>query len=159
MTEINRRKFITGLAAAGAGTCLCGAGSGCATFSKVGHTPAIAPGAYGIDGRTLTIDLAKVPELGAIGGAVKITDPRLPQPMIVGRIAEAEYAAVSLLCPHRGVEVEYQPQDRQFRCASLGHSTFATDGARKKGLAKKSLTQFGAHLDPARKGSLIISPL
>lgn len=148
MTGINRRDFITGLAAAtGAGACLCGA-TGCATFTKIGNTPAIATDAYAIDGRTVTVALDKVPKLGTVGGAVKMIDPRLPQPMIIGRIGDSEYAAVSLLCPHRGAEVEYRHEDHQFRCASLGHSTFGTDGARKRGPAKTSLRTFDVKLNP-----------
>ena len=158
MTKISRRDFIAGLAGAtGAGACLCGA-SGCATFTKIGNTPAIATDAYAIEGRTVTVALDKVPELGAVGGAVKVIDPRLPQSMIVGRTGATEYVAVSLRCPHRGVEVEYRHDDRQFRCASLGHSTFGTDGARKRGPAKTSLRAFEVKLNPdGRTGVLKIS--
>ena len=105
----------------------------------------------------MRIDLAKVPTLGKVGRSVKIIDPKLPQSLIIGRSGDTEYVVVSIKCPHRGVEVEYTPAAKQFRCASLGHSTFALDGTYKNGLAKKSLTKFDAKLDPADKGSLIIS--
>ena len=151
MTMTSRRDFIAALAAAsGAGTCLCAAG-GCATFTKVGRTPAIAAGAYDIDGRTLRIRLEQVPELAAVGGAVKLIDARLPVPLIVGRTGDAEYAAVSLLCPHRGVEVEYRHKAGDFRCASLGHSTFGKDGGRRGGPARKPLRRFG--VKPEQDGS------
>jgi Rieske Fe-S protein len=158
MTPINRRDFLATLAAAaGAGTCACGAG-GCSTFSKVGATPPVSPDAYVIEGRSVTLDLAKVRELSAVGGAVKVIDPRLPQPIIVGRAGEAEYLAVSLLCTHRGVEVEYRPEDRQFRCASLGHSRFGPDGARKSGPARRPLQRFETHLNPdGQGGTLVVS--
>jgi Rieske Fe-S protein len=157
MTNIHRRDFLSDLAAAGAGTCLCGAG-GCATFSKVGNTPAIATEAYTIEDRRVRIDLDKAPELGEIGGAVKIIDPRLPAAMIVGRTGDMDYVAVSLHCPHRGVEVEYRPKEREFRCASLGHSRFDTDGVRKKGPAQRSLQTFIVELKPDdRSGALHIS--
>lgn len=146
MPRKNRRDFITDLAAAaGAGACLCAAG-GCATFTKVGRTPAIAAGAYDIDGRTVRIRLVQVPELASVGGAVKMIDARLPEPIIVGRTGEAEYVALSLRCPHRGVEVEYRPKAGDFRCASLGHSTFGKDGARKGGFARKPLRKFDVKL-------------
>ncbi|MDD4872129.1 MAG: Rieske 2Fe-2S domain-containing protein [Kiritimatiellae bacterium] len=156
MSGINRRKFIAGVVAAGSGTCVCGL-SGCATFTKIGSTSSIPSGAYVVENNKMRIDLAKVPELGKIGGSVKIIDPKLPQPIIIGRSGDAEYAAVSIKCPHRGVEVEYKYADKQFRCASIGHSTFATDGTYRKGLAKKSLSKFDAKLDQSDRNTLIIS--
>jgi Rieske Fe-S protein len=156
MSKISRRKFITGIAVAGTGTCVCSL-SGCATFSKIGNTPSVPAGSYVIENKNIKLGLDKVPELAQIGGSVKIIDPKLPQPIIIGRNGETGYAVVSIKCPHRGVEVEYKHSDKQFRCASLGHSTFATDGTYKKGLAKKSLTRFDAKLDPSDKNTLIIS--
>ncbi len=145
------------IGAAGAGTCVCGLGGGCATFSKVGKTPAIASDAYAIEAKTLKVTLGKATPLASVGGSGKIIDSRLPTPIIIARTGESEYAAVSLLCPHRGVEVEYRHADKQFRCASLGHSKFGTDGALKKGLTKKSLSRYTAVLDPADKNRLVVS--
>jgi Rieske Fe-S protein len=156
MSRINRREFIAGVVAAGTGTCVCGL-SGCATFSKTGCTPSISAGAYIVEDKSIKIDLNKVPELAQIGGSVKVIDSKLPQPIIVARSGDHDYAVVSIQCPHRGVEVEYKHSDKQFRCASLGHSTFATDGTYRKGLAKTSLTKFAANLDPSDKSTLIVS--
>lgn len=157
MNKMTRRSMVTAIGAAGAGTCVCGLGGGCATFSKVGATPAIAADAYVIEAKTLKVTLGKVPPLAAVGGSVKVIDARLPTPIIIARAGEAEYAVVSLLCPHRGVEVEYRHADKQFRCASLGHSKFGTDGKLKKGLAKKSLSRYTAALDPADKNRLVVT--
>ncbi len=156
MTQIHRREFLETLAAAaGAGVCACGAG-GCATFSKTGSTPAIAADAYTIEGRTATIRLGKVPELASVGGAVKIIDLRLPQPIIVGRAGDAEFFALSLLCTHRGVEVEYRHADRQVRCASLGHSRFGTDGSRVRGPARRPLQRIDTKLNPDEQGGALV---
>lgn len=149
--------MVTVIGAVGAGTCVCGLGGGCATFTKVGNTPAIAAEAYAVEGKTLKVSLDKTPALVGVGGSVKIIDARLPTPLIIGRIGETEYAVVSLLCPHRGVEVEYKHADKQFRCASLGHSKFGTDGKLKKGLTKKSLSRYTATLDPADKNRLVVT--
>ena len=157
MNKMTRRSIVTAIGAAGAGTCVCGLGGGCATFSKVGATPAIAADAYSIEAKTLKVTLAKTPALASVGGAVKIIDARLPTPIIIARTGEAEYAVVSLLCPHRGVEVEYRHADKQFRCASLGHSKFGTDGTLQKGLAHKGLTRYEAKLDPADGKRLLIT--
>ena len=157
MKKMTRRDMVAAIGAAGAGTCVCGLGGGCATFTKVGNTPAIAAEAYAVEGKTLKVSLDKTPALADVGGSVKIIDARLPTPLIIGRTGETEYAVVSLLCPHRGVEVEYKHADKQFRCASLGHSKFGTDGKLKKGLTKKSLSRYTATLDPADKNRLVVT--
>lgn len=157
MSKLTRRSMVTALGAAGAGTCVCGLGGGCATFSKVGATPALGAGAYAIEAKTLRVTLGKATPLASVGGSVKIIDARLPTPVIIARTGEAEYAVVSLLCPHRGVEVEYQHEQQRFRCASLGHSKFGTDGALQKGLADKGLTRYEAKLDPADGKRLLIT--
>lgn len=158
MKRIPRREFLETLAAAaGAGVCACGAG-GCATFTKTGSTPPIATDAFALDGTTLTIGLGKVPELAAVGASVKVIDPRLPQPIIIGRAGPTDYVAVSLLCTHRGVEVEYRHDEGQFRCASLGHSRYGTDGTRKRGPARRPLRRFETKLTPdGRGGTLVIT--
>jgi len=157
MKKMTRRGMVAAIGAAGAGVCVCGMNEGCATFTKRGRTPAMVAAAFAIEGRTLTVALDKVPELASVGGSVKVIDERLPTPVIIARKGESEYAAVSLLCPHRGVEVEYQHEQQRFRCASLGHSKFATDGALQKGLANKGLTRYEAKLDPADGTRLLIT--
>ena len=152
MAKISRRKFISEVAAAGTGACVCGL-SGCATFTMIGSTPPIPSGSYSLDNNQIRVTLDKVAELGKVGGAVKITNTKLPQPIIVARVAGSEYVALSIKCPHRGVEVEYEHDAKKFRCASLGHSTFALDGALLKGLASRSLKRFEAKLEP---NSLVI---
>jgi Rieske Fe-S protein len=157
MKKMTRRGVVAALGAAGAGTCVCGLNGGCATFTKKGKTPAIDAAAYVIEGSTVKVDLAKVPPLAVVGGSVKVIDARLPTPIIIARTGEADYAVVSLLCPHRGVEVEYQHGQQRFRCASLGHSKFGTDGALQKGLANKGLIRHEARLDPADGKRLLIT--
>ncbi len=157
MKKLTRRSVVAGMGMAGAGLCVCGLNAGCATFSKVGATPALAADAYVVGSQRLTVALDKTPALASVGGAVKILDARLPSPVIVARTGANAYAVVSLLCPHRGVEVEYRHADQQFRCASLGHSKFGTDGTLKKGLARKSLSRYAAALDPADGNRLVVT--
>lgn len=157
MTQITRRNMIAAIGAAGAGTCMCGMNSGCATFTKVGKTEALAADAYSVKEKSVRVILAKAPALAEIGGAVKLIDSDLPKPIIIGRIGETDYAVVSLLCPHRGAEVEYRHDEKQFRCASLGHSKFSTDGKLKKGMTKKSLVSYTSALDPDDNKCLVIT--
>ncbi|HPA17832.1 MAG TPA: Rieske 2Fe-2S domain-containing protein [Verrucomicrobiae bacterium] len=146
MGQINRREFIARNfeGAAMAGACLCGL-SGCATFTKVGATPALPAGACAIEpGRKVTVFLKKAPALASVGGSVKIVDPALPEPLIVARVDRGRFAVVSLHCPHRGVELEYQAAQKQFRCASLGHSKFALDGSKLGGPAPRAVKTYAA---------------
>ncbi len=157
MKKVTRRGVVAAIGAAGAATCVCGTQSGCSSFTKVGQTPLIPEGAaVAAEGR-LIIDLRKTPQLSVTGGSVKIIDRRLRENLIAARISESEFAVVSLLCPHRGVEVEYRHEQRDFRCASLGHSRFRTDGEKIKGLAKKGLTRYEVRLDPANRDTLIVT--
>jgi len=156
MKKVTRRAVITTLGAAGIGTCIYGL-SGCATFTKVGSTPAIPAGAYTVDKKLLRILLDKTPELSTAGGSVKIIDAQLPMPLLVARTGENTYSVVSLLCPHRNVEIEYQHQEKHFRCASLGHSKFGLDGKVIKSMTtKESISHSPAALDPSDKNKLVV---
>lgn len=158
MKKVTRRNWVRMASAAGAGACVCGCGGGCATFSKVGTTPAIAPDAYTVETKAMKILLDKTPALAAVGGSVKIIDSSLPTPLIIARTGKTTYAVVSLLCPHRHVEVEYRHGDKLFRCASLGHSKFGLDGKLIKSMTtKESISHYTAALDPADKNSLVVT--
>jgi hypothetical protein len=155
MNKVTRRDWVGLATTAGAGVCLCGCG--CATFSKVGTTAGIAADAYTVEGKALNVLLDKAPALTSVGGSVKIIDARLPMPLLVARTGDSTYAVVSLLCPHRHVEVEYQHQDKLFRCASLGHSKFGLDGKLIKSMTtKESISHYSATLDPLDKNCLVV---
>jgi Rieske Fe-S protein len=154
-----RREFLgqSAVLVIGTTSCLCGLG-GCATFTKIGNTPPIPEDAYSFEaeGSRLAIDLSNVPQLAEPGGSVKIRDSALPDPLIIARTAEETYVVASIQCPHRGVEVEYQPERGEFECASLGSSQFATDGSRLGGPAKQPLRSFPTSFDPDTGDRLII---
>lgn len=155
MEPISRREFIARNfeGAAIAGACLCGM-TGCATFTKVGATPALQKDAYAFDSKTLlTVSLKKASSLAAVGGSAKILDAALPEPLIIARVDRDRFVVASLRCPHRGVELEYQPGQQRFRCASLGHSKFALDGDRLGGPAPRPIKAYPASV---RGDNLII---
>jgi cytochrome b6-f complex iron-sulfur subunit len=142
MERMTRREFVE--VAGLLGACGCGL-SGCATFTKVGHTPAIEPAAYALgSAETLTVTLDKTPTLADAGSAVKIMDPALPEPLILVHVEGERYVAASLRCTHRGVELEYREEEQTLRCASLGHSEFALDGRRLGGPASRPLKTYPA---------------
>ena len=147
MKNITRREFIktSAVTVAVTSTCLCGL-TGCATITKIGDTPSVAPESFILRADTLTVDLSKEPILSKVGGAVKIRDAAIPDGIILAHVEEQRFEIASLLCPHRGVEVEYDHKNRQFECASLGSSTFTLDGANISGPAGKPLKAYEAFL-------------
>ena len=145
MKKISRKAFIVGgvtAAAIAASACLC-TKTGWATISGVGDTPNIAPDAYDIEeNESIRIRLDRVSELAFDGGSVKILDSNIDDSLIVVRITEDVYVASSIKCTHRGVEVEYKADDKCFKCASIGGSTFKTSGEKVRGFAKSSLKTY-----------------
>ncbi|MBN1959799.1 MAG: Rieske 2Fe-2S domain-containing protein [Deltaproteobacteria bacterium] len=141
--HINRRDFImkTSAAVAGTGLCICGIG-GCATLTGTGSTPQIAKTAIAQVNDELVIDVTKVAELSVVGGAVKIAGKNNIKPIIIARVNESSFVVASLVCPHRGVEMEYENEAMNFSCASLGNSTFKLDGEKVSGPAKNNLQIF-----------------
>ena len=154
MDNVSRREFVKKSAKITALTtvCLCGL-EGCATYSGVGSTPSVDPAALDFSDNTLTIELAREPNLGSIGVAVKVIRPDLPDGMIVAHVDTDRFEAVSLACTHRGVEVEYDHDMTNFQCASIGNSMFAIDGENISGPARRPLTNYDAILE---NGNLII---
>ncbi|MDJ0739996.1 MAG: Rieske 2Fe-2S domain-containing protein [Gammaproteobacteria bacterium] len=145
MEDLGRREFIkqSATAVSAVTACLCGL-SGCAAYTKVSNTPAASPAAVTVDRGTLIVNLAKEPHLSEVGGAVKVLHADIPDGVIIARIAQDRYAAVSLLCTHRGVELEYEHPRGHFQCPSLGGSVFALDGANVGGLAGRPLKDYDA---------------
>jgi Rieske Fe-S protein len=156
MSRIKRRDFIAGGTAAAVGAGVCACGLGCASITGVGDTPEIAAGAYIIEGGKLRIALDQAPELGKVGGSVKVTDENLPEPLIIARVADGEYVAASIKCAHRGVEVEYRHKDKNFKCASLGSSRYSLEGAKIKGPAKGPLKVYEVSLGFLDKNKLVV---
>ena len=148
MKKPTRRKFIiaSGVAVSVGGACIC-TQTGRATITGVGSTPEINSEACTVTGSELIIDLEKEPRLKSIGSAVKILDEKLKTPLIIVQEAQGKYMIASLKCTHRGVEVEYKPDDKCFKCASLGGSRFKTDGTKIKGFAKEPLKSYSASLE------------
>lgn len=125
------------------GACLCGS-PGCSTLNGHGDTRRILAPHYRMNDYegVLIVALEQVPELGKIGGSVKIEDDNLPEPIIIARIQDEVYVAASIKCRHGGREVEYKHADGRFRCVSFGHSVYDLDGKNVRGPAKKPLAIF-----------------
>jgi nitrite reductase/ring-hydroxylating ferredoxin subunit len=139
MVDEERRRFIAGTGKVIVGT-VCGCSLlSCKMITGVGDTPELSPDLYGIEDDALSIALDGIPELSRVGGSLKISTSQLSDPLIIARVSEGQYVVASVRCTHWGREVEYLPEARKFRCVSLGHSEFSTDGSLLKGPAEKPL--------------------
>lgn len=152
MENFTRRQFLTksAMTIVVTSTCLCSL-NGCATITKIGDTPEINPESFTLADNILKIDLSKEANLNKTGGAVKIKHADIPDGMIIAHVEDNRFEIASLLCTHRGVEVEYDPLENNFKCASLGDSTFGFDGKNLSGPAEKPLKEYDAVL----KNSLV----
>ena len=157
MIDEERRRFITGTGKVIVGTaCGCSLLS-CKIISGVGDAPELSPALYQIEAGELSISLDGIPELSPVGGSVKITAGELSDPLIIAHVSEGEYVVASVRCTHWGREVEYLPEEGRFRCVSLGHSEFSTDGSLLKGPAEKPLKVYEVSPGGAEKNRLTIA--
>ncbi len=149
--SIHRREFLQqgATVVTVVSVCLCGL-NGCATYTGISETPAAQPDAIAYDGAVLSIDLATEPMLQQIGGAVKVRNADMPDGLIIARVAENQYAVASLLCTHRGVELEYDHDKARFRCPSLGSSVFNLEGVRESGMARRPLNSYETAVEAGR---------
>jgi len=154
MSEMNRRDFIkkSVVTVAVGTTSLCALIS-CATFTKVGSDKFANPDALNIKHNQLRIDLSKEPMLSKVGGSIKIKNEAVPEGIIIACVEENRLEIASLRCTHRGVEVEYDPKNKNFECASLGSSKYTLDGKNVSGPAKHPLKNYQASVED---GILII---
>ena len=93
-------------------------------------------------------------ELNKIGGSQIVDSPR--GKLIVARIDENSFVALSAICTHKNCEVEYLGRDKEFFCP-CHRSRFALDGRVLRGPAKVPLARYDAenalvvHLKPEAK--------
>ena len=73
--------------------------------------------------------------------------PGIPGGIIIAHVEDRRFEIASLLCTHRGVEVEYDPAQMMFICSSLGSSAFTLDGANVSGPAETPLKNYEGVLD------------
>ncbi len=84
---------------------------------------------------TLDLTLHSNQPLNSIGGSV------VNSGIIIGRVSQSEFVAVSSGCTHQGTTVQFQLAQNQFFCPNHG-STYSLDGTVTRGPAQKSLTKY-----------------
>ena len=122
--------------------------TGCSTFKYVNQTPVIKSDAYVVgQDKTVKVTLAKVSQLGKVGGSVAIMDPKLPEPVIIARTGDKDYVVACSKCPHRAKALAYSHENKRFECSSLGSGKYGADGKQISGPGEGCLKLYPTQLE------------
>jgi nitrite reductase/ring-hydroxylating ferredoxin subunit len=77
----------------------------------------------------VVIDLARAPELGRTGGAVKVVDSARKLQIVIARPARNRFVALDQKCTHGGGALTYVHRHQHLYCTCWGHAKFALDGS------------------------------
>ena len=129
---LDRRAFLAQTALAGVAAFLAGCAGGADTAGPSFTGP-------------LTVSAADFPALAMVGGIARV-DGGGGSPVAAVRVGATQYAAFSLVCPHRGATVGISGSG--FRCPQHG-ALFAADGSWAGGQPTSNLHALAAQFDPA----------
>lgn len=137
-TSNPRRQFLFQAAA----VTMAGAVAGI-SLERMAHAEGIVPAAAHQE-----LHLPLTGELAKIGGStiVDVKENNESRKVIIARVDANTLAACSAICTHKGCEVEYDGNAKEWSCPCHG-SRFALDGRVTNGPAKKPLEQFKAALE------------
>jgi len=76
----------------------------------------------------LVVDLTRSPELGEVGGAIRLEGRGLPERILVIRGEDDTYHAFCNRCSHGGRRLDPVPGEAIIQCCSMGKSTFDYEG-------------------------------
>ena len=149
MAKISRRNFLIATGATGAALLLGGYGLSELSdperkaFDRLRGIPLTdlpqIDGAWTLQENNLVIDLAKLPELDELGGAVRIEGDVLTQPVMVFLGEDSDYYAIENVCPHAGRKIDPIVGTMTLECCSVSSSTFDYAGNVLAGPAEASL--------------------
>jgi len=97
------------------------------------------PHCWSVAGATVTIDLDKAPELGTVGGAIRLEGGGLAKRVLVIRAPDGAFHAFANHCTHMGRRLDPVPGTATVQCCSIGKSTFDLNGKRQAGSAGKDI--------------------
>ena len=100
------------------------------------------PGAWDYTDGELILDLAELPELESLGGAVRIEGEALPDPVLVVLGEDGEYYAFKNACTHAGRMIDPMAGTMTLKCCSLSGSSFDYQGEVLSGPAEGPLTSY-----------------
>ncbi|MBW1902110.1 MAG: Rieske 2Fe-2S domain-containing protein [Deltaproteobacteria bacterium] len=91
---------------------------------------------------TVTIDLARAPELSKIGGAIRLEKKNLPERILVIRTDDGRFHAFLNKCKHMGRRLDPVPDTETIQCCSVNKTTYDFKGEVLFGPAKKSVQPY-----------------
>ena len=150
--KISRRSFLKVTGAAGATMLLVGCQDKDVTAENRGFIDRLLgrpvtdlpqiEDAWTYQDNALTLDLAKLPELDELGGAVRIEGEILPDPILVVLGEDGEYYAFKNACTHAGRMIDPLAGTMTLECCSASQSTYDYEGSVLSGPAKGPLTSY-----------------
>lgn len=102
----------------------------------------------------VTVDLNRMPELAAPGGAARLEGKGLPERVLLVHGNDGAYHAFRNRCTHMGRRIDPLPDTDRLRCCSVSRSTFDYAGEPLEGPAGNSITAFPV---TAAEGRLTVS--
>lgn len=137
---MDRRKFLQG-------SCLAGlAALGVGSLSSVLSRSVLASEHRQADGVVeIPIMLQDAPDLTVDGGTYHLEVEDLFKDILVVRLSEGKFVAVDIKCTHKGCDVEFMPDRKEFNCP-CHNSRFSLAGDVLKGPAKKDLRWYPTYL-------------
>jgi nitrite reductase/ring-hydroxylating ferredoxin subunit len=122
---MTRRRWLQSTACLAGAPCAClaAASRDCCTL------PEPPSGAVRIEPGLVTIDLARTPQLGRTGDALKIVDPARKLQILVARPVRNRFVALDQKCTHGGGALTYVHRHKHLYCTCWGHAKFALDGS------------------------------
>jgi nitrite reductase/ring-hydroxylating ferredoxin subunit len=96
-----------------------------------------------------SVSLEQFTVLQQVDGSVRLSIAGLNHKVLVTRVAESEFTAVSEVCTHSGCAIgNYDVANKRFQCPCHG-SRFAADGSVLRGPAPRSLDSYPVQFDVA----------
>ncbi|ABS24796.1 Rieske (2Fe-2S) protein [Anaeromyxobacter sp. Fw109-5] len=140
--SLTRRRFLVRTAAGAAGAVAGAALPGCAPDAS----PAPLVDVPAPVGGRLSLLVARYPELAKVGGAVRARAPGLDEPVLIARVTEDGFVAMSSVCTHQGCPVGFDGAQVVCPCHQ---STFDLQGRVTNPPAVQGLTPYAAFYDPS----------
>lgn len=104
-------------------------------------------GAWTYANDELTLDLTRLPELEAMGGAVRIEGEVLPDPVLVFLGDNGSYYAFKNACTHGGRKIDPITGTMTIECCSMSGSKYDYEGNVLSGPAEAPLTAYPIALE------------
>ncbi|BBO90681.1 Rieske (2Fe-2S) protein [Desulfosarcina ovata] len=105
------------------------------------------PSAWSLNGKTVQVDLSRMPELNAPGSGVRLEGQGLDPRLLVVHSDDGQYHAVANRCAHMGRRIDVLAGSGRIQCCSVSKSTYTYDGQPVSGAAKSPLTTFPVALE------------